>query len=186
MDLDERAQLQPYTHAANGWIYGMWYVGTAWQKNRLYGQFPGKFWERFRALFPDVDDSRLLHLCSGTVSTGEVRLDISREFSPSVQANIESLPFPSESFDLVFIDPPYSKEDAEKYGVSMYNRKRTVAEAHRVLVDGGTLAWLDVRYPSYKRKDWKIYGLVGIVTGFLRATRAVSLFEKGGNETHRG
>ncbi|KKN64507.1 hypothetical protein LCGC14_0491200 [marine sediment metagenome] len=178
LSIEDRAEQQPFTVAESGWLHGIWYCSTAWQKAKLHGQFPGNLWKRFRSLFPDVDDSKLLHLCSGTVQTPEVRMDISREFTPSVQANVEMLPFSEGQFDLVFIDPPYSKEDAAKYGVSMLNRKRTMAEARRVLAVGGNLAWLDVRYPSYRRKDWAIWGLIGVVTGFMRVVRVLSIFER--------
>jgi hypothetical protein len=33
----------PVTVEDKGWVFGLWYVGTAWKKNHLYGQFPGNF-----------------------------------------------------------------------------------------------------------------------------------------------
>ena len=53
-----------------------------------------------------------------------------------------------------------------------------VKEAHRVLRPGGYLGILHTYYPSYRRKMWKLRGLIAVVTGFQRATRMFSIFER--------
>lgn len=101
-----------------------------------------------------------------------------------IVANAEALPFVGSSFDVCLIDPPYSQEDSERYKVKrLLSAKRVMAEVRRVLIPGGWLLWLDERYPSYSRKEWRLGGLIGIVTGFERRTRVLSMFQKPGVES---
>jgi hypothetical protein len=51
-------------------------------------------------------------------------------------------------------------------------------EFRRVLRPGGYLGMLHTYYPSYRRKEWKLAGLIAVVTGFQRATRMFSVFER--------
>jgi ParB-like nuclease domain len=44
----------PMTVEDKGWIYGVWYCGTAWQKTRLPGEYPPTFLDRALGLFPDA------------------------------------------------------------------------------------------------------------------------------------
>lgn len=175
----------PRTVEDKGWIYGMWYCGTSWKKAELYGQYPATFYKRALALFPDAD--RILHCPSGALhhqprlgSYYEVMVDCisSQGRHPSVCANAAALPFAASSFDLCLSDPPYSKADGEKYGTGIFPMKAFMQEARRILKPSGFLAVLHTSYPSYSRKEWKLVGLIGVVTGFLRATRVLSIFQK--------
>jgi len=169
----------PVTVNDKGWIYGVWYCGTAWAKVRLYGQYPPGFLKRALALFPGIEDDRILHVPSGTVEGPGMTVDLIRDKvrRPKVQASCDDLPFKDDSFDLILSDPPYSAEDAKKYGCPPWPMKRFMKEASRVLVPGGVLGVLDLKYPSYYRKNWQLIGLICVVTGFLRATRMFSLFK---------
>ncbi len=169
----------PPTIYSHGWVYGVWYCSKSWIKNKLYGQFPRKFHERSLALWPDVKPERILHACSGTVEGPGVCLDVSREFSPTVQASVEALPFRDGAFDLILYDPPYSAEDAQKYGQEKAPRWRRVRpEFLRVLRTGGHIGILHKYYPDYRRREMKLTGLIAVVTGFLSMTRMFSIFEK--------
>jgi SAM-dependent methyltransferase len=168
----------PMTVRDKGWVYGVWYCGTAWDRVKLYGQYPPTFLARALALFPQAQD--VLHIPSGTIEGNGVTVDrmVDDVRKPMIVADAGALPFRGETFDLVLSDPPYSREDSAKYGCPPWPQKKAMAEAHRVLRVGGHLGVLHLRYPSYRRKDWELVGLIAVVTGFQRATRIFSLFEK--------
>lgn len=168
----------PMTDEDKGWIYGVWYCGTSWTPVKLHGQYPPTFLKRALALFPDAED--VLHIPSGTIEGHGVTVDrVADEVRrPMIVADASALPFRDESFDLVLSDPPYSKEDSKKYGCPPWPQKKAMAEAWRVLRPGGHMGFLHTLYPSYRRKDWNLVGLIAVVTGFQRATRMFSIFEK--------
>src|SRR5258708_32282568 len=55
----------PVTIEDKGWVYGVWYCGTSWDRVRLHGQYPPGFLKRALSLFPQAKD--ILHCPSGTV-----------------------------------------------------------------------------------------------------------------------
>lgn len=166
-----------FTAYERGWIHGMWYCGTPWKPSSYWGQFPATFVPRIMAMFPV---ERMLHVCAGhSYIRGALNIDLMPTPAVDVQANGEHLPLRDESFAVVLIDPPYSDEDAKRYGVKrLIKTQSALREFSRVLVPGGYLLWFDERYPSYRRKDWHLCGLIGIVTGFERRSRFVSIFRK--------
>lgn len=147
-------------------------------KTHFYGQYPLTFLKRVLALFPGAKD--ILHCPSGTVTGPGVTVDMIRDEQrkPQIIANAESLPFADNSFDLYISDPPYSPADSKKYGTPSFRGKVAMAEARRVLRVGGYYALLNVRYPSFKRKDWNFVALIGVVTGANRTIRLLSIFQK--------
>jgi hypothetical protein len=178
----DRVNVLPYPKTVydKGWIYGVWYCGTSWQKANYYGQFPATFVKRVTTMFPPKD-FRFLHLCCGRAFIDyATNVDIHKLPEVDVQWDVEDpLPFHRNSFDVVLIDPPYSEQDADRYKVKRLIRPKKVLENCRnVLTDGGWVLWLDEKYPSYRRKEWKICGLIGIVTGFERRVRVLSMFRK--------
>ncbi|KKK60132.1 hypothetical protein LCGC14_3027420 [marine sediment metagenome] len=169
----------PVTVEDKGWIYGVWYCSTPWRKAKLYGEYPATFLKRALALFPDAVD--ILHAPSGTLeSVSGITLDLVADDvrHPDYVACCSNMPFRNGSFDLILSDPPYSKKDSAIYGCPPFPMNRFVKEAHRVLRPGGYLGVLHVYYPSYRRKDWKLVGLIAIITGFMRMTRIFSIFER--------
>ena len=168
----------PMTIQDKGWVYGVWYCGTAWQRVRLHGQYPPSFLARALALFPTA--TRILHCPSGTVTGPGMTVDVVRDAArcPHIVANAAHLPFPDAHFDLYLSDPPYTAADAEKYGCAPFPVGRALGEAHRVLRPGGFFGMLHTYYPSYRRKEWRLRGLIAVVTGFSRATRMFSLLER--------
>lgn len=166
-----------FTSYERGWVYGQWYCGTPWKPSSYWGQFPATFVPRIMAMFPT---ERMLNVCSGhTYIKGAINLDIMPTPAVDIQADGAALPLADESFAVVLIDPPYSEEDSQRYGVKrLIKTVSALAEFRRVLVPGGYLLWFDERYPSYRRRDWHLCGLIGIVTGFERRARFVSIFRK--------
>jgi len=168
----------PMTVEDKGWVYGVWYCGTAWQRVVLHGQYPPGFLKRALALFPEAND--ILHCPSGTVEGPGVTVDLVTDEvrRPQVQASADAIPLPDSSFDLILSDPPYTKEDSARYGCPPFPLRGFMREARRLLRPGGHLGMLHTYYPSYRRRDWRLVGLIAVVTGFQRATRMFSIFEK--------
>ena len=177
----------PIVHS-HGWTYGVWYTGKGFTRNALHGQYPPTFLKRALALWPDVSERRVLHVCAGTVQHG-VRVDLSPRFRPNVLANAEQLPFRSESFDVVLYDPPYDVKNAKIYAVAPKPPRwnHVMAEMARVLTPGGHIGILHWYYPSYSRKKLgvRLVGLFGVCVGFCSMTRMFSVFEKCGSPAAR-
>ena len=165
------------------WLYGFWMISRRHLKASapIYGQYPGNYLDRIRSLFPDTERKRTLHLFKGSVEPeqGEQSVDIDARWQPTVVADVErGLPFSNATFDLIYADPPYSHADAEHYGHPMVDRKKVLREAHRVLVPGGTLVWLDTMRPMYRKQDWRQWGVIGVLAGTNCRVRAISLFAR--------
>ncbi len=168
--------LPRFTHYEHGWLYGVWYCGTPYFPARVYGAYPGDFVKRVLTMFPAEG---MLHLCCGEAwIQGAVNVDIRHTGAVDIQADAEALPFRDATFQSVLIDPPYSQEDATRYGrMRLIRYSKVMTEARRVLVPGGSLLWLDEKYPAYNSKAWGLYGLVAIVTGFQRRTRILAMLK---------
>ena len=65
-----------------------------------------------------------------------------------IEGNAEKLPFPNQSFDVV-----YNVESSHCYG----NMAAFITEVYRVLKPGGILAWSDLRTPKTMRTDERIF-----------------------------
>ena len=169
----------PITVEDKGWVYGVWYCGKPFRKARLYGEYPATFLKRALALFPTAE--RILHCPSGTLEgVPGVTVDMFQDEvrKPQIVASAYDLPFDNETFDLILSDPPYSNEDAKKYGVDSYSMPKAMKEFYRVLQVGGYLGTLHTYYPAYHRKKWKLRALIAVVTGFNCRTRMFSVLEK--------
>ena len=127
----------------------------------------------------EVDPSKVLHLCSGSMLTG-IRVDIRPEKSPDIVADCRNVPLPDESFDWILSDPPYSEEYARNlYDTGdVYTKPgEIVKEAMRLLKPGGLFGLLHFQVPMI-RKPAKIVNVYGITTGSGYAIRAWTLMRK--------
>ena len=113
----------------------VWMLGNNYKiRSGYHGGFPPTFLARIKALFPDK--FRVLHLFSGKVDLslwegrsvdparrhGDVRADLDPTYVDDCQT-LEKVPL--ENYDLVLCDPPYTGEDAERYGATMVRRKKS-------------------------------------------------------------
>ena len=168
----------PMTVEDKGWVYGVWYCGTAWGKVKLHGQYPPSFLKRALALFPDAKN--ILHCPSGTLLGPGITIDAIRDAvrCPQIIADASALPLPDASLDLVLSDPPYTKADSKKYGMPPFPLTRFIRECHRTLKPGGHLAMLHSYIPSFRKQDWNIVGLIAVATGVYRMTRMFTILER--------
>jgi SAM-dependent methyltransferase len=125
----------------------------------------------------------MLHLFSGSLSRGAyVRLDLRANAGagvlPDVQADATALPFRAGTFDLILADPPYSGEDANRYGTAMVDRRRVFAQCVHILRPGGHLVWLDMVHPMYRKAALRLWGEIGITRSTNHRYRIATLFER--------
>ena len=161
----------PMTVQDKGWVYGVWYCGTAWRKARMYGEYPPTFLARALALVPGAE--RIIHCPSGTVTGPGMTVDLVRDKVrvPQVVADAARLPFPDSTFDFYLSDPPYSDVDAKHYGTGHYPLNKAMKEAHRVVENGGLVGLLHKYPPSYNRTNWEPLAMIAVMTGFSKIVR---------------
>ena len=157
------------------WLYGVFIIGNRYASPDIYGQYPPTFLRRVKSLFPDCKD--VVHLFSGVVHE-DITIDINPALNPSIVADAQDLPLPDNSVDVIFADPPYGPEHAQKYGYPMINRRKVFQECHRVLKIGGFLAWLDTLLPMYRKDMWTMVGAVGVIAGTNRRCRMLTIYQK--------
>lgn len=166
----------------NDRLYGFWLIGRWYATNRqFYGSYPPSYLNRVMSLFTDCE--RILHLFSGSlqdINPNEVTYDIKPDFSPSICDDVKNLlqHFQTDEFDLILADPPYEAKDFEKYGCKPFNKGKVVKECSIIVKPGGFLVWLDTMLPVFSKRDWELYGIIGLVQSTNHRTRAISIFQK--------
>lgn len=169
-----------------GWMLGVWNIGNDYRGSGYHGSYPNSYLSRILGLFPDIAACRTMHLFSGSLSseTRGTRIDVNAKLSPDIVCDAEQLSehVKNNHYDLILADPPYTEEDALKYGNPMVNRNKVVKECHKVLRPGGYLCWMDMVLPMYSRKMFKRVGEISISRSTNHRVRAVFIFEKVSNE----
>lgn len=169
----------PPLRADDRWIDGVWMLGNNYKGSGYYGAYPPGYLARILSLFPDVRDGYVLHPFSGSLrNVHGVRVDVNPANAPDVVADATAMPFEDASFDLVLADPPYSAEDAKRYGTPMVNRRAVLKEFARVTARGGYLAWLDTVWPMFSKTQWHCFGQIGVVRSTNHRVRLVSIFRR--------
>jgi SAM-dependent methyltransferase len=169
----------PPLRSDDRWIDGVWMLGNNYKGSGYYGAYPPGYLARIGALFPDVWGARVLHPFAGSLrGVHGVRVDINPANQPDVVADACAMPFAAESFDLLLADPPYSPDDAKRYGVPMIDRRKALREFARVTRPGGYLVWLDTVWPMFAKRDWHCFGQIGVVRSTNHRVRLVSLFRR--------
>lgn len=163
---------------ADGRLQAIWFGGQDYRGSGYHGSFPPNYLQRIDALFPDAE--RKLHLFSGSLPAGPYdRLDIRKELEAEIHGDAERLSsLVTGQYDWIHADPPYTESDALKYGSPMVDRNRVVREAALVTRPGGFLIWMDMVLPIYRKEDWSIEGVIGIVRSTNHRFRCVTLFRR--------
>lgn len=180
------SEFPPGLYILNEKIYGLWQAGQNYRnKSRLYGAYPPRYLARVHSLFPEK--LKILHLFSGEVEIGtwetadEWTMDINEssgaDFIGDAHDIGKALDWATREmrFDLVLADPPYTREDAKKYGTTMINRKKVVHECAKVLEPGGHLVWLDTVWPMFTKREFQLTGIIGYVRSTNHRIRQVTI-----------
>lgn len=170
-------------------VTATWFTGNDYRnRSKLYGAYPPQFMPRVIELFPWNPTEHVIHLFAGSVKErpGEIRFDSSDQFSPTIVGNAEHLSAELRSvgyaktamWDLILADPPYSPEDAKRYGVKMPNVRKVLHECARVLATGGYLGWMSTTWPMFSKKELSLVGHVTIIRSTNHRTRSWFVFRK--------
>jgi SAM-dependent methyltransferase len=150
--------------------YGPWPDG---------GGYPHGFLEKAYLTLGVTDPTKVLHLCSGSVTVG-VTVDIREMVRPRVVADATRLPFADETFDWIMCDPPYNREYAENlYGVGTKypSPGKMLREAGRVLRPNGKVGMLHFLVSMFEA-PLQLVGTWGITTGLGYQIRAWTVYQK--------
>ena len=165
----------------DGRIVGTWIMGNDYRvKSEYYGGYPAGYLRRIKALFPDK--KRVLHLFSGrvdkTVMPGDT-VDVNPELAPDYVDDAQALAsVPLESYDLVMADPPYSVEDCERYQTTMVKRNKVMAALGERLALGCHVVWLDQVLPMYRKDQFCLDAVIGMVKSTNHRFRVVTVFKR--------
>lgn len=184
MKLQDRANLYnqafpkyPPLVATDRWLYGIWMIGNLYKGTGFHGAYPHGYLRRIKSLFPDK--TKVLHLFSGSVKDpGAITFDLVQPADVQGDAHELSSYFARESFDLILADPPYSQEDANRYGTPTVNRNKVLKECVPILISGGFICWLDMILPMYRKREVSLVGTIGIIRSTNHRFRVVSIFQK--------
>lgn len=164
----------------DGRVCGTWIMGQNYRvKSSYYGGYPAGYLRRVKALFPDKKS--VLHLFSGKVDTelfpGKL-VDINSDLEPDYVDDAQSLKnVPLEQFDLVLADPPYSVEDCDHYQTTMVKRNKVMKALGR-LPSGAHVVWLDQVLPMYRKTNFEMQAVIGMVKSTNHRFRVMTVFER--------
>ncbi len=176
----------------DGRIYGIWIEGNCYKRRKgFYGEYPPSYLKRIYALFAPVmrlatSYTRILHLFSGSVREPlGITVDINPALEPDILCSAENI-WPAladtrYSYPLILADPPYSKEDAVKYGTAFPLARKvmhSLAMCERTIEPRAFLVWLDIKRPMYRKDEWELVGIIGYDVGTNRRFREISIFRR--------
>lgn len=167
--------------AGDGRIVGTWIMGNNYQvKTGYYGGYPAGYLKRIRALFPDKKNA--LHLFAGQVDTVTFpghRVDLDPSTNPEYVDDAQNLSLvPIENYDLILADPPYSVEDAQHYEPTMIKRNKVMKALGVKATRGTHVVWLDQVLPMYRKDEWKVEAVIGMVKSTNHRFRVITIFRR--------
>ena len=167
--------------AEDGRVVGTWIMGNDYRvQSGYYGGYPAGYLRRVAALFPDR--RRVLHVFSGKVDLTAMpgdTVDSNPEVSPTWVADAHDLSqVPLSDYDLVLADPPYSIEDAERYQTTMVKRNVVMRSLAAGMMPDARVVWLDQVLPMYRKDEWSIEAVIGIVKSTNHRFRIMTIFKR--------
>ena len=122
-----------------------------------------------------------MHLFSGKVDLAALpgdTVDINPTLGPTFVDDAQTLAgVPLEKFDLILADPPYSEDDAERYGTTMVKRNAVMRALQRASADTH-IVWLDQVLPMYRKDRFSIEAVIGMVKSTNHRFRVVTIFRR--------
>ena len=164
----------------DGRIVGTWIMGNNYRvQSGFYGGYPHGYLKRIKALFPEKQHA--LHVFSGRVDQsawpGDT-VDFDPDAKPTFVDDAQSLAsVPLGNYDIVLADPPYSVEDADHYQPTMVKRNKVMKALARC-TPGTHVVWLDQVLPMYRKAEWAVVGVVGMVKSTNHRFRVITIFER--------
>jgi hypothetical protein len=167
--------------AGDGRVVGTWIMGNDYRvKSGYYGGYPAGYLRRIGALFPDRQ--RVLHVFSGKVDVSALpgdTVDCNAALAPTYVADAQDLALvPLHQYDLVLADPPYSIEDAERYATTMVKRNVVMRSLAAGMRAGARVVWLDQVLPMYRKDQWDIEAVIGMVKSTNHRFRVTTIFRR--------
>lgn len=167
----------------DGRVTGMWIMGNNYRvKSDYYGGYPEGYLRRVRALFPEMVGATTLHLFSGKVDQSIVpgiTVDINPATQPDYVDDAQTLTkVPLESVRHTLGDPPYSVEDCDHYQTTMVKRNVVVRTLGARLPVGAFVVWLDQVLPMYRKDQFAMDGVIGMVKSTNHRFRVVTIFRR--------
>jgi hypothetical protein len=167
--------------AEDGRVVGTWIMGNDYRvKSGYYGGYPAGYLRRIAALFPDR--RHVLHVFSGQVDLSAMpgdTVDSNAAMRPTWIADAHNLSaIPLERYDLVLADPPYSVEDAERYQTTMVQRNVVMRSLAAGMAEGARVIWLDQVLPMYRKTEWSIEAVIGMVKSTNHRFRVTTIFRR--------
>lgn len=167
----------------DGRVVGTWIMGNDYRvKTGYYGGYPAGYLRRIAALFPDRRN--VLHVFSGMVDTSALpgdTVDCNPALSPTYVADAHDMcGVPLHKYDLVLCDPPYSVEDAERYQTTMVKRNVVMRALANGLKPGAYAVWLDQVLPMYRKDEWAMEAVIGMVKSTNHRFRVITIFRRTG------
>lgn len=165
----------------DGRVVGTWIMGNDYRvKSKYYGGYPAGYLRRIKALFPDKQ--RTLHLFSGHVDKSVMpgdTVDLNPDLRPDYVDDAQTLSrVPLETYDLVMADPPYSVEDCDHYQTPMIKRNKVMAALGQRLTSGCHVVWLDQVLPMYRKDQFSVEAVIGMVKSTNHRFRVVVVFQR--------
>ena len=158
-------------------------------KVKYYGAYPAGFLHRARQLLGVHISDPVLHVCSGEIGQypydglgpNDKTLDINPEVNPDFLVDVATSILPiHEDGDwcAVLADPPYTEEDAFKYGdYPLPSARRCLEQSLDVIDIGGRVGILHYAAPR-PPSGVKLVALVTVFVGFENRIRLYSVYEK--------
>jgi len=172
---------RPHLLYSNEWIVGSFCIGNDYRNRReYYGAYPGDLLQRYDAMFGLPDKHiNVLHIFSGAIPEGPyTRVDLLQPAEYNIDCEELHKHIKYNSFDIIFADPPYTKDDADKYGTDMPNRLAVMRSASKIARPGALMVWLDLFKPMYRKTEWKQVGTIGLERSTNHRIRGIWLFER--------
>jgi hypothetical protein len=165
----------------DGRIVGTWIMGNDYRvKSGYYGGYPAGYLKRIAALFPDR--KKVLHVFSGKVDLEAMpgdTVDSNAKMKPTWVADAHDLKtVPLHTYDLVLADPPYSVEDAERYQTTMVKRNVVMRSLATGMAPGARVIWLDQVLPMYRKDEWMVEAVIGMVKSTNHRFRVTTIFRR--------
>jgi hypothetical protein len=165
----------------DGRVVGTWIMGNDYRvKSSYYGGYPAGYLRRVAALFPDR--RRVLHVFSGKVDLRAMpgdTVDCNGALDPTFVADAHDLrDVPLADYDLVLADPPYSVEDAERYQTTMVKRNVVLRSLAAGMSPGARVVWLDQVLPMYRKDEWAVEAVIGMVKSTNHRFRVSTVFRR--------